>query len=67
MLDSKSQLMTDLKAEMGFDVYGYSDDPMFANMITYNVKRAGFDGIISDNLAEGLVVFDAKNVEKVKA
>lgn len=67
MLDSKSQLMASLKAEMGFDLYGYSDDPMFANMITYNVKQAGFDGVISDNLAEGLVIFDAKNVERVKA
>jgi len=66
ILDSRSQLVIDLKAEMGFDPYGYTDDPMFANFITYHAKKAGFDGVISDKLAEGLVIFDFKKMKKVK-
>lgn len=66
MLDSKSELIIDLKADMGFDPWGYSDDPAFAKLITTAAKKAGFDGVISDNLAEGLVMFDPKNIEKVE-
>jgi len=61
ILDSKSKLMIDLKAEMGFDPWGYSDDPVYAKFITSQVGKAGYDGVISDNLAEGIVIFDAKN------
>lgn len=67
MLDSKSDLMLNLKKEMGFDPWGYTDDPAFARIITKRAKAAGFDGVISDSLVEGIVVFDSKNVEKMKA
>jgi len=65
MLDSKSEFMSKVKKEMGFDSWEYTDDPAFASMITMRAKKAGFDGVVSDNLAEGIVVFDAKNVKKV--
>ena len=66
MLDSKSPLMIEWKADMGFDPSQYSGDKMYARIITSNAKRAGYDGIVSDNLAEGIVVFDPKNVKQVK-
>ena len=49
---------------MGID--GYSADPMFAKAITYEMKKMGYDGVVSDDRIEGLVIFDDKKVKKVK-
>ena len=58
LLDAQSREMVAIKAAMGFQPWEYSDDPMYAASITAEVKDLGYDGVISDNRAEGLVLFD---------
>ena len=67
MMDSKSEEMAGIKRSMGFEPHEYAGDRMFARIITNRAKELGYDGVASDNLAEGIVVFDPKNVTKVKA
>jgi hypothetical protein len=66
MLDAKSKEMADIKRSLGFEPHEYAGDRMFARIITNKVRELGYDGVASDNLAEGLVVFDPKNVTEVK-
>ncbi len=40
-------------------------DPMYNKLFTGDVKSLGYDGVISDDKADGLVVFDASNVEEI--
>ena len=58
LLDAQSDEMAEIKASMGFAPHEYSDDPMYTTVITNGVKALGYDGVISDKLAEGLVLFD---------
>ena len=67
MLDQQSATMGDIKKKMGFEPWEWTDNPMYANFITHEVKGLGFDGVVSDKVAEGIVVFDPKDMEKVKA
>jgi uncharacterized membrane protein (UPF0127 family)/shikimate kinase len=63
ILDYSSKEMAEIKEQMGFKPWEYSDDPMYANVITNAVKKLGYDGVVSDNPAEGLVLFDGKKAE----
>jgi hypothetical protein len=54
-----------IKSEMGMGVGDYSDDPMFAGILTIELKRKGYDGAVSDDVATGIVIFDEKNVKEV--
>ena len=54
-----------IKSAMGMGVKDYSYDPMFAGMLTMELKRKGYDGVVSDDVAIGIVIFDEKNVEGV--
>ena len=54
-----------IKSAMGMGVKDYSSDPMFAGMLTMELKRKGYDGVVSDDVAIGVVIFDEKNVEEV--
>ena len=54
-----------IKSAMGMGVSDYSGDPMFAGMLTMELKRKGYDGVVSDDVAIGIVIFDEKNVEGV--
>jgi len=54
-----------IKSAMGMGVKDYSGDPMFAGMLTMELKRKGYDGVVSDDVAIGIVIFDEKNVEEV--
>ena len=56
----------DVKAEMGFGVKQFSDDTMFAGMLTMLLKDKGYDGAVSDDVATGICIFDEKNVKEVK-
>ena len=47
-------------------ITGYSADPMFAKALTFELKKMGYDGVVSDDKIEGLVIFDDKKVKKVK-
>ena len=55
----------DIKKNMGFGVKDYSDDPMYAGMLTMSLKEKGYDGVVSDDVATGIVIFDEKNVKEV--
>ena len=54
-----------IKSAMGMGVKDYSSDPMFAGMLTMELKRKGYDGAVSDDVAIGIVIFDEKNVTEV--
>ena len=61
--DAYGKDVMDAKKKMGID--GYSADPMYAKALTFELKRMGYDGVVSDKVAEGLVIFDHA-VRKVK-
>ena len=54
------------KAEMGFEKHQFSDDPMFAGMLTMLLKKKKYAGAVSDVVATGICIFDEKNVKEVK-
>ena len=54
----------EVKAEMGFEKHQFSDDPMFAGMLTMLLKKKKYDGAVSDDVATGIVIFDKKNVKE---
>ena len=62
----KNKDFANIKSAMGMGVKDYSGDPMFAGMLTMELKRKGYDGAVSDDVAIGIVIFDEKNVEEVK-
>jgi len=64
ILDVEDKDFIDIKADMGMQPWEYSDDPMFAGMLTMMAKEKGYDGIVSDDVATGIVIFDENNVEK---
>ena len=51
---------------MGFEPWEYSNDPMFAGMMTMMAKEKGYDGVVSDKEADGIVIFDTANIEEVE-
>ena len=51
---------------MGFGPKQFSDDPMFAGMLTMMLQKKGYDGAVSDDVATGIVIFDKKHVKKKK-
>ena len=59
LLDSKSAVMAEIKAIYGLALHEYCDHPGYSDAITREVKARGYEGVISDNVAEGLVIFDA--------
>ena len=65
LLDAQSKEMADIKAEFGFGPREYSNDPAYARIITKAVKDLGYDGVVSDNQADGLVVFNPRKVKVV--
>ena len=58
LLDAQSKEMADIKASMGFQPWEASDSPLYATIVTNEATKLGYDGVISDNRADGLVVFD---------
>ena len=55
-----------VKEKLGFGPTEYSNDKFFNNSLTYELKKLKFDGVVSDDVAEGIVIFDKKNVKVVK-
>ena len=56
----------EVKAEMGFAKHQFSDDPMFAGMLTMMLKEKKYDGAVSDDVAIGICIFDEKNLKEIK-
>ena len=54
------------KAEMGFEKHQFSDDPMFAGMLTMILKKKKYAGAVSDDVATGICIFDEKNLKEIK-
>ena len=61
----KNKDFANIKSAMGMGVKDYSGDPMFAGMLTMELKRKGYDGVVSDDVAIGIVIFDEKNIKEV--
>ena len=55
-----------VKEKLGFGPTEYSNDKFFNNALTFELKKQRFDGVVSDDVAEGIVIFDKKNVKTVK-
>ena len=56
----------EVKAEMGFEKHQFSDDPMFAGMLTMLLKKKKYAGAVSDDVATGICIFDEKNLKEIK-
>ncbi|SVE06153.1 uncharacterized protein METZ01_LOCUS459007 [marine metagenome] len=57
----------EIKKKMGFkNPKDWSNDRGYAKTLTHELKRAGYDGALSDNKATGIVIFDKKNVKEIK-
>ena len=61
-----SQNVICVKAKMGFGPDEYSGDAMYANIMKMDLSDLGYHGVMSDEVAEGIVIFDKKNVKEVK-
>ena len=64
LADSKGEDFLSVLEKMG--ITGYSADPMFAKALTFELKKMGYDGVVSDDKIEGLVIFDDRKVKKIK-
>ena len=66
MADAQGPEIRDIKKDMGYEPWEYSDDPMYASMMTMELQDLGFDGAVSEKPADGIVIFDESNVELVE-
>ena len=66
MVDVQDKDYADVKKEMGFEPWEYSDTRGYATLLTKGLQKLKYDGVVSDKAAEGIVVFDKKNVTEVK-
>jgi len=62
LIDSLDPKVAKIKEEMGFKPWEYSDSPMYSTYLTNKLKKLGYDGVVSAKPAEGMVIFDKKNV-----
>ena len=60
ILDTSSKTFFDIKSKMGVDPFAKIADPMFARILRLEMQDLGYDGAISDNKADGMVLFDGK-------
>jgi len=57
----------ELKKRMGFNnPRDWSNDKGYASAVTKELKKMGYDGALSDDKATGIVIFDKKNIKKIK-
>ena len=64
--DNRGDDFQNILTDMGFSRGEYAGDKMFANLMKIRLSRLGYDGAVSDNVAEGIVIFDKKNVTLLK-
>jgi len=57
LLDAQSKTMFDIKKKLGVSPFEKVGDPFFARVLTEEIRKLGFDGVISDKVADGIVVF----------
>ena len=66
MADNTSKDFAKAMANLGRKPWEWSRSKEFSGFLTGELKQMGYDGAFSDNPAEGVVIFDKKNVKKIK-
>ena len=66
MADNAGKDFAKAMANLGRKPWEWSREKQFSQFLTGELKQMGYDGAYSDNPAEGVVVFDKKNVKEIK-
>ena len=66
LVDVQDQDFAEVKKKMGFEPWEYSDTFGYASSLTKELKKLKYDGVVSDKVVEGILIFDKKNVTEVK-
>jgi hypothetical protein len=67
LIDWESSEMWEIRQSLGvknrWDKFG---DKVFAHALTYEVEKRGYDGVISSNAFDGIVIFDSSKLTEVR-
>ena len=66
MADNTGKDFATAMAALGRKPWEWSRNKEFSTFLSVELMQMGYDGAYSDNPAEGVVVFDKKNVKEVK-
>ena len=66
LVDVQDQDFAEVKKKMGFEPWEYSDTFGYASSLTKELKKLEYDGVVSDKVVEGILIFDKKNVTEVR-
>jgi len=66
MVDNTSKDFVQAMKNLGRKPWEWSQSKEFSGFLTGELKQMGYDGAYSDNPAEGIVIFDKKNVKEIK-
>ena len=62
LLDKDSKIFRDAKEELGVGRFEDVGSPLFGHALTRIIQSKGYDGVISDSVADGLVIFDESKI-----
>ena len=65
MVDNTSKDFVQAMKNLGRKPWEWSQSKEFSGFLTGELKQMGYDGAYSDNPAEGIVIFDKKNVKEI--
>ena len=66
MADNTGNDFAKAMANLGIKPWEWSHSKEFSGFLTGELKQMKYDGAYSDNPAEGIVIFDKKNVKEIK-
>ena len=66
MADNTGKDFAKAMANLGRKPWEWSRSKEFSGFLTGELKQLGYDGAFTDNPAEGIVIFDKKNVKEVR-
>ena len=66
MADNTGNDFAKAMANLGRKPWEWSQSKEFSGFLTGELKQMGYDGAYSDNPAEGIVIFDKKNVKEIR-
>ncbi len=66
ILDRESKTFIDIKKKYGLKAWENPANDLRATLITRDVRDVGYDGVISQDSFDGLVIFNGKKIKKVK-
>lgn len=64
LLDAQSKEFKDIKKGLGYESWDKPGDKLAATIIKEEVQKLGYDGVISDDRFDGLVIYDVKKMVK---